>query len=88
MEHLEDLDFADDLALMSSRYTDMQGKIDDVNARSSCAGLKINVSKTKSMAINPVRPVEFSIAGNNVDCVTAFPYLSSNIAPDGPNDMA
>lgn len=83
MEHLEDLDYADDLAFMSTRHKDMQDKIDDVSARSRSAGLKINVGKTKSMAINPGRPVEFTVDGNPIECVTAFPYLGSNIAPDG-----
>lgn len=83
MEHLEDLDFADDVAYMSTRHADMQAKIDDVNAYSNVAGLKINVGKTKSMAINSVRPTEFTIDGQLVESVNAFQYLGSNISPDG-----
>ena len=42
MEHLEDLDFGDDIAMVTTRHSDMQSKIDDVNAGSTRAGLIIS----------------------------------------------
>ena len=83
MDHLEDLDFADDIAMLSTRHNDMQSKINDVNAGSTRAGLKINVGKTKAMAINAVRPADFVVDGQTIESVTAYQYLGSNIAPDG-----
>ncbi|XP_052567667.1 uncharacterized protein LOC128093856 [Culex pipiens pallens] len=83
MEHLNDLDFADDIVLFSQRGNDMQNKLDDLAACYSAAGLKVNVSKTKSMAVNTERAQGFTIAGENVEKVDTFQYLGRQIAPDG-----
>ena len=47
---LEDLDFADNLALISSTYTQIQ--IDHLNRTGKGTGLKISTTKTKLMRIN------------------------------------
>ena len=44
---LEDLDFADDVCLLSHRYEDMQNQINDLEKEIKRAHLKINVDKTK-----------------------------------------
>ena len=49
---LEDLDFADDLPMMSHILTDMQKKVDRLAAISMKAGLSINRNKTKVMRVN------------------------------------
>ena len=49
---LEDLDFADDLALISSTFTQIQMKIDRLNRNGKGTGLKISTKKTKVMRIN------------------------------------
>lgn len=46
MEHLNDYELADDVALLAQRRSDIQGKLDDLANRSSAAGLTINVNKT------------------------------------------
>ena len=43
---LEDLDFADDIALMSSCYTHMQTKTRQLNQFAARTGLRINKKKT------------------------------------------
>ena len=48
---LEDLDFADDLALISSMYTQIQ-KIDHLNRNGNGMGMKISTTKIKLMRIN------------------------------------
>ena len=48
----EDLDFADDLALVSSTFTQIQMKIDRLNRNGKGTGLKISTKKTKVMRIN------------------------------------
>ncbi|VDO15268.1 unnamed protein product [Brugia timori] len=83
MEHLNDLDLADDVALVSQRRSDMQSKLDDLAERSSAAGLNINVSKTKSLDINTGNPSNFTVAGQEVEKVESFQYLGSQIASDG-----
>ena len=49
---LEDLDFADDLALISSTYTQIQKMIDHLNRNKKGMGLKISTTKTKLKRIN------------------------------------
>ena len=48
---LENLDFADDLALISSTYTHILNKIDNLNRNGKGTGLKISTTKTKLMRI-------------------------------------
>ena len=49
---LEDLDFADDLALLSETHKHMQQKTERLQEKSSQLGLKINVGKTRVMKVN------------------------------------
>jgi hypothetical protein len=49
---LEDLDYADDICLLSRKFVHMQDKINDLQQESIKAGLKINIGKTKEMKIN------------------------------------
>ncbi|XP_058816391.1 uncharacterized protein LOC131679674 [Topomyia yanbarensis] len=83
MEHLDDFELADDVALLAQRRSDMQSKLDDLADRSSAAGLKINVNKTKSLDINMVNPSSFTVAGQAVENVECFQYLGSQMASDG-----
>ena len=52
VEQLEDLDFADDLALLAHTHTQMQAKTTKPEVVSSKLGLKINADKTKTIKIN------------------------------------
>jgi hypothetical protein len=49
---LEDLDYADDICLLSHKFVHMQAEINDLQQESIKAGLKINIGKTKEMKIN------------------------------------
>jgi hypothetical protein len=49
---LEDLDFADDLALLSSKFQDVQQKTQSLHENTSGVGLNINMNKTKTMRLN------------------------------------
>jgi hypothetical protein len=51
-ERLEDLDFADDLCLLSQSFRDMNQKVQDLIKIAKGAGLKINSKKSKIMRIN------------------------------------
>ena len=46
---LEDLDFADDIALLSSRYVDIEDKTSGLVDETARVGLMINVKKSKVM---------------------------------------
>ncbi len=77
---LEDVDFADDLALLSTNQYDMQVKTDRLSNFTRQVGLSINTSKTQVMCVNSVptalvndEPLEF---------VEDFTYLGSLISKD------
>ena len=52
VKKLENLDFADYLALLSHRLQDLKGKIDFLEEVAKQVGLKISREKTKVMRIN------------------------------------
>ena len=54
---LEDLDFADDLALLSHNHDQMQGKTTGLAATSERTGLKINRGKSKVLRINTINEI-------------------------------
>ena len=49
---LEDLDYADDIALLASRHSDLQEKTSRLHDTAEIVGLSINPSKTKTMRLN------------------------------------
>lgn len=50
--NIEDLDFADDLALLSHTHTHLQEKTDRLQHYGQLVGLVININKIKIMPIN------------------------------------
>jgi hypothetical protein len=81
-DHLEDLDFADDIVLMSQRRVDMQQKFIDLQRQAETVGLKMNESKTKSMTIG-TQAAHFTFNGQPIESVDSYTYLGSQITPDG-----
>ena len=83
MTKLEDLDFADDIALISSKFNDIQDKTTAVKEWAEKAGLKINIGKTKNMRLNTriVRPIR--IDGQELEDVDEFTYLGSKVTKEG-----
>ena len=49
---LEDLDYADDVGLLSSSFADLQEKTDRLVATAIVVGLKINPGKTRTLRMN------------------------------------
>ena len=80
---LEDLDFADDLALISSTFKQIQMKIDHLNRNGKRMGLKINTKKTIVMRINVNNNNAVVIDGQEVDHVDSFDYLGAGITKHG-----
>ena len=54
--NLEDLYYADDLALLSHLESHMQSKTSKLQSNASKIGLKINVKKTEVMSLNTKHP--------------------------------
>ena len=83
---LEDLDFADDLALISGTHTQMQQKTNKLHEHSKQLGLMINVGKTKVIRINTKSHQGINIKEQPLENVAEFVYLGSNISTDGGAD--
>ncbi len=47
--HVSDLAYADDIVILSSSYSEMQGLLGAVNRHAAAVGMRINASKTKVM---------------------------------------
>jgi hypothetical protein len=82
---LEDLDFADDLALLSEIMEHLQIKTTRLEEFAKMVGLRINVGKTKTMHLPDTDSI-IRIEDNPVDKVVDFTYLGSTISTvDGTN---
>ena len=79
----EDLDFADDLAVISSTHAHLQKKTSRLNTFAKQVGLIINRAKTQVMCINAQESPPVNIEGENLTAVEDFCYLGSHISTDG-----
>uniref|UniRef100_A0A8D9EGU9 Craniofacial development protein 2 n=1 Tax=Cacopsylla melanoneura TaxID=428564 RepID=A0A8D9EGU9_9HEMI len=86
MNRLEDIDFADDICLLSQNLNDMKNKIEDLRKESAKAGLKINVKKTKRMDINCRGNEDIMLDGEIIEKVESFQYLGSVVTTNGGAD--
>ena len=86
-ERLEDIDFADDLAMMAHRARDMEESLRRLAKYAGQVGLQINVSKTKIMRINTTAPCTLVINGETIKETENFCYLGSILTEDGGADL-
>lgn len=78
------LSLADDLALVSSTFTQIQEKIDRLNRNRKGTGLKINTKKTKLTRINANNNNNaVVIDGQEVEDVDSFDFLGARINKHG-----
>ena len=80
---LEDLDYADDIALLASRHSDLQEKTSRLHDTAEIVGLSINPSKTKTMRLNCKNSDSIIIEGNELEDVETFPYLGAMLDKQG-----
>lgn len=85
-DRLEDLDFADDICLLSSRFSDMEGKLRGLQEEAKTVGLHINVKKTKEMRLNTRTEGTLSVDGKDIEQVETFTYLGSVVTKNGGAD--
>ncbi|VDP56134.1 unnamed protein product [Schistosoma margrebowiei] len=83
---LDDLDFADDLALLSQTQQQMQEKTTSVAAASAAAGLNIHKGKSKVFRYNTACTNPITIDGEDLEDVKTFTYLGSIIDEHGGSD--
>ena len=86
MTSLEDLDFADDLALLSHRIQDTKDKTRALEDQGAKVGLKMNATKTKLMRSGTKRGDSVLIAEERVEEVDEFTYLGSIVSKKGRTD--
>ena len=80
---LEDIDFANDLALLSSTKTPIQKKVDRLNKHSKAIGMKTSIKKTKLMRYKAKDQTPVSIDGKDVEDVESFTYLGAIVNKTG-----
>nr|KAG5711950.1 hypothetical protein BaRGS_026391 [Batillaria attramentaria] len=85
-KQLEDLDFADDIALLSHKQQDAQEKLNRVAEEAEKTGLKINISKTEVMRVNHKQQDPIQLHQEDIKEVDKFVYLGSVVSKDGGTD--
>ena len=83
---LDDLDFADDLALLSHTQHQMQEKTNIVSATSTRLGLTIHRGKSKVLKINTANSTPITLEGEALEEVESFTYLGSIVDKLGGTD--
>ncbi|VDP32478.1 unnamed protein product [Schistosoma curassoni] len=83
---LEDLDFTDDLILLSQPQQQMQEKTTNVAAASAAIGLNIHKGKSKIFRYNTECTNPVTIDGEDLEDVKTFTYLGSIIDEQGGSD--
>ena len=85
-ETLGDLDYADDISLLSHRYSDLQRKSDELARNAEKIGLQININKTKMLRNNSQTVDPITIGGKDIEEVTEFTYLGAKVSTDGNSE--
>ena len=75
------LRYADDTTLMAESEEELKSLLMKMKEESEKVGLKLNIQKTKIMASGPI--TSWEIAGETVETVADFIFLSFKITADG-----
>ncbi|KAF0026068.1 hypothetical protein F2P81_020805 [Scophthalmus maximus] len=85
-EHLDDLDFADEITLLSHTHQQMQDKTTRLETTAAELGLKVNGPKTKTMQINIKSMNLITLEGHALEEVNTLTYPGSVIAVNGGSE--
>ena len=80
---LDDLDFADDIALLAHRLDQSQNKLHEVATAAAQTGLQISIKKTKVLRANTQNKTPISLNGQDLGEVQSFTYLGSEVNGEG-----
>ena len=83
---LEDLDFADDLALLFHTHQHMQEKTDRLNHFANQVGLKINKNKSEVMNLSIENPSSVQVKGEDLPITENFTYHGSTVSNKGGSE--
>jgi hypothetical protein len=80
---LEDLDYADDLALILEGFDDLQEKAKRLDRKARSVGLKISTKKTEVMRWNSDDKRKIQVQGTELKDIERFTYLGSIVSMTG-----
>ncbi|VDP76327.1 unnamed protein product, partial [Schistosoma mattheei] len=83
---LDDLEFSDDLALLSQTQQQMQGKTTSVAAASAAVGLNIHKGRSKILRYNTECTNRITLDGEDLEDVKTSTYLGIIIDEHGGSD--
>ncbi|VDP31164.1 unnamed protein product [Schistosoma curassoni] len=83
---LDDIDFADDLALLSQSQQQMQERTTSVAVASAALGINIHKGKSKNLRYNTACTNPIALDGEDLEDVKTFTYLGSIIDEHGGSD--
>ena len=78
--NVSNLRYADDTTLMAESEKELKSLLMKVKEESEKVGLKLNIQKTKIMALGPV--TSWQLDGETIETVTDFIFLVSKITAD------
>ena len=81
--NLDDLDFADDIALISHAHSHIQEKTNRLHIYAKQVGLRINRWKTEVMTLNVQDPAPVKVEKDPLAYTDQFTYLRSTVRHDG-----
>ena len=81
--NLDDLNFADDLALLSHKHCHIQEKTNRLRIYAKQVGLKISKGKTEVMTLNVQDPAPVKVNDDALPYTEQFTYLGSSVRHDG-----
>ena len=79
--NMNNLRYTDDTTLMAESEAKLKSPLMNVKEKSTKAGLKLNIQKTKIMASGPT--MSWQIDGKTMETVRDFIFLGSKITADG-----
>ena len=82
-ESLDDMEYADDVCLVSHKYEHMCRKLDELWKESKKAGLEISSSKTEEICVNTLAKQRLRLNGEGIKRSSDLCYLGSTVAEDG-----
>ena len=85
-KQLDELDYADDLALLLHSWHQMTEKTSTVVDASARLGLKIHMGKSKVLKVNTVTDTPIMLEGEALDDVESFTYLGSIVDNTGETE--
>ena len=83
---MEDLDFADDLALLSHTHNQMVDKTSALDTTAQQVGLNIHRTKTKTLRAKTTNTNPIPLGGEPIEDVDSFTYLGSIVSKTGGTD--